>query len=210
MKKLAVISDIHGCHKTLMALVAKIPKEYEIILAGDLVDRGPDSAGVVRWAMLNSIRCVLGNHEDMMLYHHRIFHKGMPYADRQLWLYNGGGLALESWGGEVPKSVLEWVNGLPMAITEGLFEISHTGQGGFEKAQRFTKLWWREGSDGQTIGRQNDGVFRVFGHTQKEEPWIEKNFAMIDTGCAYKDRGFGTLTAFLIPDKTIIQQENIE
>lgn len=211
MKKIACITDIHGCYKTLLALVAKIPSDYEIILGGDLIDRGPDSARVVRWAMENKIRAVIGNHEDMMLFYSGIRHKGMPYDSRSIWLYNGGGLALESFGGEaVPEEVLAWVNALPFAIREGDFEISHTGYGGFENTNRMQKLWLREGSDAESLNGKGDGIFRIFGHTQRQEPWLEKNFAMIDTGCAYKDRGLGKLTAYLIPDKIIIQQDNIE
>lgn len=210
MKKIAVITDIHGCYKTLMALVAKIPTDYEIVLGGDLIDRGPDSAGVVRWAMDNKIRTVIGNHEDLMLWHHKRIHKGMPYSDRDIWLWNGGRLALESWGGSVPVEVLDWVEALPAAITEEEFEISHTGMGRYFGKARDVALWYREGSDGDIIACSTDGSFRIFGHTQKKEPWLEKNFAMIDTGCAYKERDLGMLTAYLIPDKTIIQQENIE
>jgi serine/threonine protein phosphatase 1 len=209
-KKIAVISDIHGCHKTLMALIAKIPGNYEIILAGDLIDRGPDSAGVVRLAMDNKLRCVLGNHEDMML-----FSSGRPqdgqgrYLRLSDWHKNGAHKALDSWGGTVPENVLNWAESLPMAIVEGGFEISHTGYGGFEKADRFTKLWHRGELGHNNLYRRTD-FFRVFGHTQRKEPWITPGFAMIDTGCAYKDRDLGVLTAFLIPDKTIIQQECLD
>lgn len=213
MKPIAVVSDIHGCYQTLMALVAKIPNTHQVVLAGDLIDRGPDSAGVVKWAMKNKVPTVIGNHEDLMLYHHRIFHKGMPYAERGIWLYNGGGLALESWDGKVPDEVLAWVNNLPFHIDAEYdgekFEISHTGFGGVLQANRSTKLWTRYGLEVDMLPQPHDR-FRIFGHTQKHEPWIEKDFAMIDTGCAYVNRGMGKLTAFLIPEKQIIQQENID
>lgn len=214
MKQFAVITDIHGCYKTLMALVAKLPEDCQVILGGDLVDRGPDSAGVVRWAMENNIPAVIGNHEDMMLYHYGIHHSGMPYDDHRIWLYNGGGITDQSFGGGVPKEVLDWVDSLPFAIAlefDGQkYEISHTGMGGYASANRMQKLWYREGSDGELL-RNWDDTFRIFGHTQKPEPWLEKGFAMIDTGCAYKDRpGMGKLTAYLIPSNTIIQQENID
>lgn len=208
MKNIAVISDVHGCFKTLMALVAKIPAGYEVVLCGDLIDRGPDSAGVVKWAIDNGIRTVIGNHEDLMLWHYARVHDGMPYTDRNIWMWNGGGMALQSWSGRVPEYVLDWVESLPFNIREGNFDISHTGYGGLAKANRMTKLWARYGSDVHHF--PDDGMFRIFGHTQKQEPWLEKSFAMIDTGCAYKDRGMGVLTAYLIPDKKIIQQVNID
>ena len=210
MKPIAVISDIHGCYKTLMAIVAKIPDTHQVVLAGDLIDRGPDSAGVVRWAMDNQVPTVMGNHEDLMLGYHwpryDCCHEGRGY-----WLYNGGGDALDSFGGEISDQVLEWVNKLPFHIDAEYdgkkFEISHTGFGACE-TNRSTKLWPRYGSD--VYGLPPGDQFRIFGHTQKQEPWIESNFAMIDTGCAYKHRGMGKLTAFLIPEKTVIQQDNID
>lgn len=209
-KPLAVVSDIHGCYRTLLALIAKIPSTHQVVFAGDLIDRGPDSAGVVKYAMDNNVPTVIGNHEDLMLWHHRFFAPGMPYSDRNIWLWNGGGHALTSWKDKVPPAVLHWVNKLPFVIDAEYdgqkFEISHTGFGG--TGSRETKLWSRYGP-GELLPLPHDR-FRVFGHTQKQEPWIEKDFAMIDTGCAYKDRGYGKLTAFLIPEKQIIQQENIE
>ncbi len=214
MKPIAVITDIHGCYKTLMALVAKIPDTHQVVLGGDLIDRGPDSAGVVKWAMDNNVPTVIGNHEDMMLWHHGMKRLHMPYSDRNIWLWNGGGLSMDSWNNKVPKEVLEWVDHLPFAINAEYdgqkFEISHTGWGGKENGcTRETKLWTRLGSDTDTLPLPHDR-FRIFGHTQKQEPWIEKDFAMIDTGCAYVNRGMGKLTAFLIPEKQIIQQDNIE
>lgn len=212
-KPIAVISDVHGCYKTLMALVAKIPSTHQIVLNGDLIDRGPNSAAVVKWAMDNNVPALIGNHEDMMLYHHRFFAKGMPYSDRNIWLWNGGGKAMTSWKEKVPVDVLHWVNKLPFHLDAEYdgqkFEISHTGWGGVATASRETKLWMRYGMETDTLPLPHDR-FRIFGHTQKQEPWIEKDFAMIDTGCAYKDRGYGKLTAFLIPEKQIIQQDNIE
>lgn len=42
-----------------------------IVFAGDLVSKGPDSAGVVDFAANNSASCVRGNHEDRILLAHR-------------------------------------------------------------------------------------------------------------------------------------------
>ena len=211
-KPVAVISDIHGCYKTLMALVAKIPRTHQVVLCGDLIDRGPDSARVVCWAMDNNVPTVMGNHEDLMLGHHHprfeCVANGIGY-----WMVNGGGDALDSFGGEVDEDILRWVSKLPFHLDAEYdgkkFEISHTGFGGVKQASREVKLWTRYGLEVDMLPLPHDR-FRIFGHTQKQEPWIENDFAMIDTGCAYKDRGLGKLTAFLIPEKQIIQQDNIE
>lgn len=67
--KVAVIGDVHGCLDELRALVAKLRGEgvEHIWHLGDLVDRGPDSGGVVRFCMEEGIGGVMGNHESTIL-----------------------------------------------------------------------------------------------------------------------------------------------
>lgn len=65
-----VIGDIQGCWAELQDLLRQIhyqPDADEIFLLGDLVNRGPDSLLVLRWAFQNSIRTVLGNHDLHLL-----------------------------------------------------------------------------------------------------------------------------------------------
>ncbi len=66
-----IIGDIHGMLPELRALLQDtgFSKEDRLVLVGDLVDKGPDSAGVVRF--LRTLRdnefdvvLVLGNHEE--------------------------------------------------------------------------------------------------------------------------------------------------
>ncbi|WP_381556286.1 polynucleotide kinase-phosphatase [Streptomyces eurythermus] len=70
-----IIGDIHGCSAELEALLAKLgyadgvhPEGRTAVFVGDLVDRGPDSPGVLRRviSMVNSghALCVPGNHEN--------------------------------------------------------------------------------------------------------------------------------------------------
>ncbi len=67
-----VIGDIHGCWQTLTKLLERIewkPESDCLWLVGDLVNRGPSSIDVLRWAHDNRDRVtpVLGNHELHML-----------------------------------------------------------------------------------------------------------------------------------------------
>lgn len=65
-----VIGDIHGRIDALQRLVqhAEISPSDEIWLVGDLVNTGPSSREVVRWAAERAnLRCVLGNHDLHML-----------------------------------------------------------------------------------------------------------------------------------------------
>lgn len=74
-----LIGDIHGRLDLFEAMVAAIEDddrsrpgmETQVVLLGDLVDRGPDSAGVValarNWQSERRVRILAGNHEQMML-----------------------------------------------------------------------------------------------------------------------------------------------
>ena len=69
-----VIGDVHGCSNELKALFYKlngVSEHDHVIFLGDLIDKGPDSAGVVRMAREVSELCrvtlIQGNHEEMFL-----------------------------------------------------------------------------------------------------------------------------------------------
>jgi bis(5'-nucleosyl)-tetraphosphatase (symmetrical) len=69
-----VIGDIHGCLDEFDALLAHVsyqPGKDRLILLGDLVDRGPDSHGVLRRAQELRAAVVLGNHDEKHLRWHR-------------------------------------------------------------------------------------------------------------------------------------------
>lgn len=99
-----VISDPHGCYKTLMALVAKLPSGVPITFAGDLIDRGKDSKKVVEFVKDNGHDCVVGNHELMMVSELKFvpYHPDgalRPTTDlyHGIWVMNGGDATLESY-----------------------------------------------------------------------------------------------------------------
>lgn len=66
------IGDIQGCKASLdrlLALIGFTPSRDELWLVGDLVNRGPRSLEVLRWAreMDAAVTCVLGNHDLHLL-----------------------------------------------------------------------------------------------------------------------------------------------
>jgi serine/threonine protein phosphatase 1 len=94
-----VVGDIHGCLANFDALLESIAptSDDSIVLLGDYIDRGPDSAGVVKRVVSLSrthrLTALKGNHEQMMLDARGSHDK---FAD---WLRNGGDATLRSYGG---------------------------------------------------------------------------------------------------------------
>ena len=65
-----VIGDVHGHLATFRALLHRLNlrKEDRIVCLGDMIDRGPNSAGVVKLIRSDErIICIKGNHEHMAL-----------------------------------------------------------------------------------------------------------------------------------------------
>lgn len=72
-----IVGDVHGCGSELETLLGKLgyvdgvhPQGRTAVFVGDLVDRGPDSPGVLRRVMgmvaAGSALCVSGNHENKL------------------------------------------------------------------------------------------------------------------------------------------------
>jgi serine/threonine protein phosphatase 1 len=125
-------------------------------------------------------------------------------------------------GGRVPDDVLDWMEGLPAYLypSKGADEngrrlmVSHSGYGlNADYGDWFQALWGRyRHGDGPFVrdpvtGKEvDDGLFRVFGHTPEREVVITPTYAMVDTGAAYSKRGYGVLSAFIWPSKTVLTQ----
>ncbi|KAJ9488438.1 hypothetical protein VN97_g4840 [Penicillium thymicola] len=69
--RLVIVGDVHGMRKSLEALLDKVSfdknKGDHLILVGDLVNKGPDSSGVVDLAIKLGASAVRGNHENAVL-----------------------------------------------------------------------------------------------------------------------------------------------
>jgi serine/threonine protein phosphatase 1 len=78
-ERVYAVGDIHGRLDLFEQLIAAIDADdaargsarTTVILLGDLVDRGPDSAGVIEaareWGRRRTVRVLAGNHEEMFL-----------------------------------------------------------------------------------------------------------------------------------------------
>lgn len=69
--RLVIVGDVHGMRKSLEVLLDKVSfdksKGDHLILVGDLVNKGPDSSGVVDLAIKLGASAVRGNHENAVL-----------------------------------------------------------------------------------------------------------------------------------------------
>lgn len=111
-----IVGDVHGHYKTLLALVDKLPKDAKLIFVGDLIDRGPQSAEVVKFVREGGHLCVMGNHEELMTAHGEMivdaYHKDEEIHIYNTWFQNGGVATTRSYG------VTKLVDGRPVKIEE--------------------------------------------------------------------------------------------
>ncbi|KQY57798.1 serine/threonine protein phosphatase [Ensifer sp. T173] len=124
------VGDIHGCLTELQALLRQIETyapEGRVIFLGDLIDRGPDSRGVIELIMAGpqkqgwSWLTLKGNHEEMLL------GARSGESDVDWWLLNGGKETLASYHHTIPAAHLKWLMQLPSIIVEPFRIFVHAG-----------------------------------------------------------------------------------
>ena len=226
------IGDVHGCLKTLEALLAKIPSASRVVFTGDLVDRGPSSKGVVELVMSGGYQCVLGNHELFLLASEFGGKFSSGYSEKRGWISNGGDHTLQSYGGTIPESHLKWISELPLLIEfTKPDDVSDKGRRlvvthsayhtGFHKFKvDVSKNLWSNDSilwNRLPVYKSTNRYF-VHGHTVQESPDVKSWYSNIDTGCVFngvkswdkKKSSFvpfnGCLTALQWPETNIISQ----
>ena len=84
MQRTIIVGDVHGCFEELQLLLGKCgyAKGDRVVLAGDLVAKGPDSQGVVQFARENGVLAVLGNHDAFALLHRHEADKAHTHVRR--------------------------------------------------------------------------------------------------------------------------------
>jgi len=212
-ERVYAIGDIHGRLDLFAALAEAIeaddeargPADTTVILLGDLVDRGPDSAGVVEgaraWQQHRKVRILAGNHEEMFLaslhkvaslrhflkfggYETALSYPVDPVAFRSAELEEAQELLIDA----VPEEDLAFIRGLEDSIVIGDYLFVHAGiQPGVPLAeQKLHELRWiRE----PFLSHPGDfGHVVVHGHTITEEPVFRRNRIGIDTGAFHSGR----------------------
>ena len=75
MERTIVVGDVHGCLDEMQALLRQcgVARGERVVLAGDLVAKGPDSRGVVQLVREMGALAVLGNHDcySLEVWHRR-------------------------------------------------------------------------------------------------------------------------------------------
>ena len=202
------VGDVHGCLRQLRALeagiiadAASLNGEKWLILLGDYVDRGPDSAAVIDHLLAApppGFRriCLAGNHEVMM----QAFLES-PNLSSQ-WLGLGGEETLLSYGidihsiadrnsspsqlrqildAHIPQNHMAFLQSLPLSCSVGHLVFVHAGiRPGVEMAQQDeADLLWMRYND-EDPGPRDRTV--VHGHTPAAKPLVLSNRICLDTG----------------------------
>ncbi|MEU3793057.1 polynucleotide kinase-phosphatase [Streptomyces fructofermentans] len=216
-----IIGDIHGCAAELESLLAKLgyedgthPRGRTAVFVGDLVDRGPDSPGVLRRVMSmvgsGDALCVPGNHENKY---------GRFLKGRKVQHTHGLAETIEQMEGESEEfkaQVREFVDGLVShyVLDGGGLVVCHAGlpekyHGRTSGRVRSHALY------GETTGETDEfGLpvrypwaedYRgraavVYGHTPVPEATWLNNTICVDTGAVFG----GKLTALRWPERELV------
>lgn len=222
-QRVYAVGDIHGRLDLFEALIAAIEADdakageaqSTVILLGDLVDRGPHSAGVLararEWQRQKTVRILTGNHEEMFL-------ASFDDADTlRHFLRFGGKETVLSYGIDrqaynaaeveevqammreaVPQEDRDFIASFEDLIVIGDYLFVHAGirpKVAFEEQRTKDLRWIREPFLSHT---ESHGAVVVHGHTISDAPVERDNRIGIDTG-AYLH---GRLTALVLEGST--------
>ncbi|KAJ5948822.1 Molybdenum cofactor biosynthesis MoeB [Penicillium verhagenii] len=125
-KRLIVVGDVHGCKEELVALLDKVSFSKangdHLIFAGDLINKGPDSGGVVDLAREHSASCVRGNHEDRVLLLRRevVSANAMTEAEEvQSQIFSEKGLKERALARLLTDEQAQWLETCPVILDVG-------------------------------------------------------------------------------------------
>lgn len=112
-----ICGDIHGCLEELQELLRL--SEYKqgadrFISVGDLVDKGPDSAGVVRLAREKGFEVVMGNHEEKHIrWRLRVHEETTRGKKNQMHPLGEEKMLIQA---QIPEEDWQWLGTLPYYI----------------------------------------------------------------------------------------------
>ena len=178
MRDILFVGDVQGCAVELYDLLRAAGfdrRRHHLALCGDLVNRGPDSAAVLRLARDLDALTVIGNHEVALLEGRRT--ETLDEVRRQL------GSALDEW--------LAWIASRPLFVQGDGYILVHAGIAPGKRPEQctreeLTELRKVDGRPWFDFWRGPETV--IFGH------WAQRgrvDLALckgLDTGCVYGGR----------------------
>ena len=196
-----VLGDVHGCLRELEALLraAEACPSDRLVSVGDLIAKGPDSRGVLDWALETpNLDCVLGNHELRLLeaWRRGRLPEAKPYdaeTCRQLAPDYGRYISfLSSW----PSSV----RGAGWFAVHAGFDPRGPALDR-QPRERLASLRLLEDTGRPWYEQYAAPRLAVFGHTPRRDgPLVRDNAVGLDTGCVYG----GRLTAIILPERRLV------
>jgi serine/threonine protein phosphatase 1 len=220
------VGDVHGCDRLLERLLKRLDSvahpEALLVLTGDYIDRGEDTARVLRRLRVLSeaagdlMHCIMGNHEQMLL---DVIENPVEFGPR--WLRHGGLQTLASYRIQPPapsggikanwigvrdqlaaaigEPTLNWLRDLPLSWQSGNVVVVHAGADPALPidSQDMSSLLW--GHPDFRRRARSDGLWIVHGHTIVDTPQALNGRISTDTG-AYAT---GILTAALIETEQV-------
>ena len=210
-----VVGDVHGRADLFDQLLERIDLHREsvdgpstLILVGDYVDRGEESASVLRRAQAlangGEAICLMGNHERMML-----DFLDNPVDGGRRWLRHGGLQTLASFGVTgvtdiAPAAAMQdaaaalsnamgpalegWVRDLPLQWTTGNLVVTHAALDPdmpIDMQSEKAMLW---GHPDFMRRSRRDGYWVAHGHVVVEMPQVAQGRISIDTGAVFGGR----------------------
>lgn len=196
-----LIGDIHGCSRELSLLLEQIsPTDGDqIIFMGDLVNKGPDPAGVVKIIREMDCLCLRGNHDaDHLKWHEEASFTPKPDSRR----------TKKAFPPDEYAAYLELVRHMPYFYEDETFAALHaallpnltlheqprdilTGELTLDSS-------WKNTID---LGKPLVVGHKRYSKNPADPCIVEGRFYGIDTGCVYG----GALTALSLPSGKIRQ-----
>lgn len=233
-RKHYVIGDVHGEYEMLLALVAKLPKDANLIFVGDLINRGAKSRQVIEFVQKNALTVVMGNHETYMMNASiRFFESIEVYrkdASQNKWIYLSGTEVLQSYGllsEEIDDEIyliddavmikqlkkdLKWINSLALYYELESIEgydlpivVSHGSIGDYWHLRNSDMKSFRYFCHAHRLPPSKEApIFNIYGHKIVPNVLIGENFASIDTGCG-KDFEGAKLSAYCVETREVFE-----
>ena len=201
-----IIGDIHGCLAEFELLLRElhfVQGTDRLILLGDLINKGPDSLGVLEKALELKCEVTLGNHEWGFIENAKNPLRASSYFSK---LKQQMADRFDFW--------LSWMKDLPTFIEEEDFLVVHGGivPGEHPKdscASVLTRIRTWDGKGDVLYSKTDPAWFDlykekklvVFGHWASKGLVERGNVIGLDTGCVYGKK----LSALILPEKKIIQ-----